>query len=55
MGGVAQLSHKWWYVPEGGNPIFRFFTVEVVPPGCESSIVKGEDLVGDATFHQNKE
>ena len=37
--GKAQLSHKWWYVPEGGNPSFRFFTVEVVPPGCESSIV----------------
>ena len=53
--GKAQLSHKWRHVPEGGNPAFRFFTVEVVPPGCESSIVKGEDLVGDATFHQNKE
>ena len=44
--GKAQLSHKWWYVPEGGNPAFRFFTVEVVPPGCESSIVDEEDLGG---------
>ena len=35
--GKAQLSDKWWYVPEGGNPAFRFFTVEVVPPGCEES------------------
>ena len=37
--GKAQLSDKWRHVPEGGNPAFRFFTVEVVPPGCESSIV----------------
>ena len=44
--GKAQLSDKWRHVPEGGNPAFRFFTVEVVPPGCESSIVEDEDLGG---------
>ena len=44
--GKAQLSDKWRHVPEGGNPAFRFFTVEVVPPGCESSIVDEEDLGG---------
>ena len=41
--GKAQLSDKWRHVPESGNPAFRFFTVEVVPPGCESSIV-GEEV-----------
>ena len=38
--------YKWRHVPEGGNPAFRFFTVEVVPPGCESSIVDEDDLGG---------
>ena len=44
--GKAQLSDKWRHVPEGGNSSFRFFTVEVVPPGCESSVVDEEDLGG---------
>ena len=44
--GKAKLSDKWWHVPEGGNPVYRFFTVEVVPPGCESSIVDEESLGG---------
>ena len=44
--GKTKLSDKWRHVPEGGNPAFRFFTVEVVPPGCESSIVDEEDLGG---------
>ena len=44
--GKAKLSDKWRHVPEGGNVAFRFFTVEVVQPGCESSIVDEEDLGG---------
>jgi len=44
--GKSQLFDEWRHVPEGGNPAFRFFTVEVVPPGCESSIVDEDDLGG---------
>lgn len=31
--GKVQLSDKWRHVPADGNPAFRFFTVEVLPPG----------------------
>ena len=41
--GKEKLSDSWQEVPSGGDPSFRFFTVEVVPPGCESSIV-GEEV-----------
>ncbi|MBQ5531293.1 MAG: DUF1566 domain-containing protein, partial [Kiritimatiellae bacterium] len=34
--GKAKLSDFWRHVPEEGNPSFRFFEVEVVPPGAES-------------------
>ena len=44
--GKVQLSDKWRHVPADGNPAFRFFTVEVLPPGCESSIVDEEELGG---------
>ena len=38
--GKAKLTDAWRHVPEGGNPAFRFFAVEVVPPGCESIVVE---------------
>ena len=38
--GKAKLADGWRHVPEGGNPAFRFFAVEVVPPGCESIVVE---------------
>ena len=38
--GKARLSDAWQHVPDGGNPAFRFFAVEVVPPGCESIVVE---------------
>ena len=38
--GKAKLADAWRHVPEGGNPAFRFFAVEVVPPGCESIVVE---------------
>ena len=30
--GKAELSEVWRDVPAGGNPSFRFFTVEVALP-----------------------
>ena len=33
--GKANLTDSWLPVPDGGNPDFRFFTVEVVPPGMK--------------------
>ena len=30
--GKAKLSEGWSDVPEGGDPSFRFFTVEVMVP-----------------------
>ena len=38
--GKAKLTDGWRHVPDGGNPAFRFFAVEVVPPGCESVVVE---------------
>lgn len=36
--GKANLTDCWHHVPEGGDPSFRFFTVEVVPPAGESIV-----------------
>ena len=38
--GKAKPTDGWRHVPDGGNPAFRFFAVEVVPPGCESIVVE---------------
>jgi hypothetical protein len=42
--GKVKLTDAWWHVPDGGSPAFRFFSVEVVPPGCESSVDDGVQL-----------
>ncbi len=39
--GKADLADAWRHVPEGGYPAFRFFAVEVVPPGVESVVKLG--------------
>ena len=39
--GKVNLTDGWRHVPDGGNPAFRFFAVEVVPPGCESVVKLG--------------
>ncbi len=36
--GKAKLAGRWRHVPDGGDPAFRFFSAEVVPPGCESVV-----------------
>ena len=36
--GKVELSDHWQHVSEEGNPSFRFFTVDVVPPGGESIV-----------------
>ena len=36
--GKVELSDPWQHVSEEGNPSFRFFTVDVVPPGGESIV-----------------
>ena len=38
--GKARLEDGWRHVPDGGDPAFRFFAAEVVPPGCESIVVE---------------
>ena len=38
--GKARLEDEWRRVPDGGDSAFRFFTVEVVPPGCASLVKK---------------
>ena len=42
--GKASLADAWLHVPDGGNPAFRFFAAEVVPPGCESAVDDGVQL-----------
>ena len=42
--GKANLKDAWLHVPDGGNPAFRFFAAEVVPPGCESAVDDGVQL-----------
>ena len=49
--GKANLVDKWQHVPDGGNPAFRFFAVEVVPPGCES--VVAEEALGGVQLWEN--
>ena len=44
--GKVKLTDAWRHVPDGGSPAFRFFSVEVVPPGCESTIIDEDDLGG---------
>ncbi len=39
--GKANLTNPWRHVPDGGNPAFRFFAAEVVPPGCKSIVDDG--------------
>ena len=41
--GKANLADRWRYVPDGGDPAFRFFAVEVEPP---VSAVEEEELGG---------
>ena len=48
--GKAKLTDGWRHVPDGGNPAFRFFAVEVVPPGCESIV---DELLGGVQLWEN--
>ena len=43
--GKANFTDTWLQVPEGGAPSFRFFSVEVVPPGCKSSFMEFVEAV----------
>ena len=48
--GKAKLADGWRHVPEGGNPAFRFFAVEVVPPGCVSIV---DEQLGGVQLWEN--
>ena len=48
--GKAKLMDAWLHVPDGGNPAFRFFAVEVVPPGCVSVV---EEKLGGVQLWEN--
>ena len=36
--GKVNIEDSWQYVPDGGNPAFRFFAAEVVLPGIKSIV-----------------
>ena len=42
--GKATLADAWLHVPDGGDPAFRFFAAEIVPPGCDSAVDDGVQL-----------
>ena len=48
--GKAKLADGWRHVPVGGNPAFRFFAVEVVPPGCVSIV---DEQLGGVQLWEN--
>ena len=48
--GKAKLTDGWRHVPDGGNSAFRFFAVEVVPPGCVSIV---DEQLGGVQLWEN--
>ncbi len=48
--GKARLADGWRHVPDGGKPDFRFFAVEVVPPGCVSIV---DEQLGGVQLWEN--
>ena len=48
--GKTTLDDQWHHVPDGGNPDFRFFAVEVVPPGVESIVDEGVQLWANGPY-----
>ena len=48
--GKVRLTDAWRHVPDGGDPAFRFFAAEVVPPGGVSIV---DEQLGGVQLWEN--